>query len=417
MLKPDHHCVSSSRYSGSGFCLFFALFATFTAAPACADLQPLDDMELSDTVGQAFLSIDNTNHPVKSNIEYTRINFGMDIETKLNANTLELGRYAREGETQDADILIEDFGLGYIHNDKFFRDNSFIPRMEGSYSEGEIVPFKITDPYIEFAFDESSNEILGVRIGFGDAMGMMTGNIKSMTGNVNVAIKDTAKGIREAHKFKTSQPDYQLNPMDDLLTLLTPFLVGGSPIEAPAELANTAGESDPVRATHVGMLNGSDFVVEDVPWLTAIAVDNVLDGLGLLSSSISKEKSGWSFACGGQCYDLLIESQGCEMLGIATCFPLTNFKNLPIGKLSGDGKSIVAPASGMFLSFQSEDGVPWSTTRNSTDAKSAADFMDATMGAFFNVPNGVLEVNLSQVYKPPVPAVRQEYIDRGVGLF
>lgn len=411
MLKSDHHCVSSSRYSGPGLCLFFALSVTLTAAPSYADLQPLDDMELSDTVGQAFLSIDNTNHPVKSNIEYTRINFGMDIETKLNAETLELGRYAREGETEDADILIEDFGLGYIHNDKFFRDNSFIPRMDGSYAEGEIVPFRITDPYVEFAFDESTNEIIGVRLGFGDAMGMMTGSIKSMTGNVNVAIKDTAKGIREAHKFKTSQPDYQLQPIDDLLSLLTPYLVGGSPIEAPAELANTSGEADPVRATHVGMLNGSNFVVKDVNKLIAGPVQLLKP---FLSSNLEVQGcSGFfDFSC-----DLHIESMGCEMLGIDTCFPLTNFKNLPIGKLSGDRKSIVAPASGMFLSFQSEDGVSWSTTRNSTDATSAADFIDATMGAFFNVPNGVLEVNLSQVYKPPVPAARQEYINRGVGLF
>ena len=411
MLKPEKHAVSSGRSSHGGFFLLLALSVTLSATPAIADLQPMDDDELADTVGQAFLSIDKTSHPVDDNVGYTRINLGMDIETKLNAETLELGRYAREGETQDADILIEDFGLGYIHNAKFFRDNKFIPRMAGNYAEGDIVPFKITDPYVEFAFDEVTNEMIGVRLGFGEAMGMMTGNIRSMTGNVNVAIRDTARGIKEAHDYKTSQPGYQLQPVDDLLSLLTPYLVGGSPIEAPAELSNTSGESDPVRATHIGMLNGSDFVVKDVNKLIAGPVQLLKP---LLSSNLEVQGcSGFfDFSC-----DLYIESMGCEMLGIDTCFPLEKFKNLPIGQLSGDKKSIVAPATGMFLSFQSREGVSWSTTRNATDATRAEDFMNTTMGAFFNVPNGVLEVNLSQVYKPAVPAVRQEYINRGVGLF
>lgn len=411
MQKPTDHGVNSNRRLSGRFAFLLAAFACLGATSVWADLQPMDDEELADTLGQAFLSIDKTSHPVDNNVGYTRINLGMDIETKLNAETLELGRYARNGETQDADILIEDFGLGYIHNDRFFRDNNFISRMKGDYAEGDIVPFQITDPYVEFAFDESTNEMIGVRLGFGEAMGMMTGNIKSMTGNVNVAIRDTARGIREAHDFKTRQPDYQIQPMDDLLSLLTPYLVGGSPIEAPAELANTSGQADPVRATHIGMLNGSDFIVKDVNKLIAGPVQLLKP---FLSSNLEVQGcSGFfDFSC-----DLYIESMGCEMLGIDTCFPLSNFKNLPIGKLSADRKSIVAPASGMFLSFQSRDGVSWSTTRNATDASQAQDFMNTTMGAFFNVPNGVLEVNLSQVYKPPVPAARQEYINRGVGLF
>lgn len=395
--------------------VLLAFLTTLSATPVFAELQPMDDGELSDTVGQAFLSIDKTSHPVDDSVGYTRINLGMDIETKLNADTLELGRYAREGETEAADIMIENFGLGYIHNEKFFRNNKFIPRMAGNYAEGDIVPFKITDPYVEFAFDESTNEMIGVRLGFGEAMGMMTGDIRSMTGNVNVDIRDTAAGIKEANDYKNRNGGGG-NVMDNIISFLTPYLVSGSPIYAPAELATTTGEYDPVRATHIGMIDGSDFVVSDVDSLIAWSVSDLLGST--LSSSVTKEKTS-NFGCGAfgllACYDLNIKSQDCQMLGIDTCFPLSNFKNLPIGKIE-NGK-IVAPSTGMFLSFQAKDGVSWSTTKNSTDATTAADFLNTTMGAFFNVPNGTLEVNLSQVYKPTVPQIRQEYINRGVGLF
>ncbi|MFE8072330.1 hypothetical protein QQM79_14835 [Marinobacteraceae bacterium S3BR75-40.1] len=385
--------------------------ALAASSSVLAELKPMNNSEMSEVTGQAFLSIDRTSHPVQTDLSYTRINLGMDVETKLNADVLELGRYEREGESQPSDILINNFGLGYINNKEFFQENNYIPRVAGDYAEGEIVPFTIKDPYLEFAYDESTNEMVGVRLGFGEAMGMMTGSIQSMTGNVNVAIKDDASGIKAAHEYKTSQPDYELQPIDDLLTLLTPYLVGGSPIEAPAELSTTGGESDPVRATHIGMLNGSDFIVKDVNKLIAGPV-------GLLKPLLSSplEIQGCSgffdFSC-----DLYIESQGCKMLGIDTCFPLSKFQNLPVGKLSSDKKEIVAPVPGMFLSFQSRDGLPWATTKRSGDAQSAEDFIKTTSGAFFNVPNGVLEVNLSEVYKPQVPAIRQEYINRGKGLF
>ncbi|MFE8073358.1 hypothetical protein QQM79_20055 [Marinobacteraceae bacterium S3BR75-40.1] len=391
--------------------LLLAMLVLLLSAPAAAKLKPMDNNELSHVIGQAFVSINRNSHPVQTNLTYTRINLGMDVELNLNADVLELGRYEREGESQPADILINNFGLGYIQNKAYFKEHSFIPSVAGNYADGDLVPFQITDPYFEFAFDEDSNEIVGVRLGFGEAMGMMTGSIQSMTGNVNVAIRDTAAGIKAAHENKIHQPDYQLQPMDDLLTWLTPYLVGGSPIETPSELATTSGEPDPVRATHIGMLNGTDFVVKDVNKLVAAPVALLKP---LLSSKLEIQGcSGlFDFSC-----DLHIESQNCKMLGIDTCFPLSKYENLPVGKLSGDRKKIVAPAPGMFMSFQSRDDLPWATTHRTGDATTASDYIKAARGAFFNVPNGVVEVNLSEIYKPKVPMVRQEYINRGRGLF
>ena len=45
-----------------------------------------------------------------------------------------------------------------------------------------------------------------------------------------------------------------------------------------------------------------------------------------------------------------------------------------------------------------------------------ASFVNATAGAFLNVPTGAVKVNLNEVYNG-IHGVRREYIDRGVGLF
>src|SRR5690606_40684544 len=55
-------------------------------------------------------------------------------------------------------------------------------RPDGSaYGENEIVPFMIDSPFFEFAFDETTNEVVGVRLGFGESMGILSGKIETLT--------------------------------------------------------------------------------------------------------------------------------------------------------------------------------------------------------------------------------------------
>src|SRR5690554_3830614 len=83
-----------------------------------AGLDPISDEEMSEVTGQAFLSVDRNYHPDPSkNTAYTRVNLGMDIEIQTNVDVLEIGRYERDGEKSGtSDVLIENFGLGYINN-------------------------------------------------------------------------------------------------------------------------------------------------------------------------------------------------------------------------------------------------------------------------------------------------------------
>ena len=108
---------------------------------------------MSEVTGQAFLSVDRNYHPDPSkNTAYTRVNLGMDIEIQTNVDVLEIGRYERDGEKSGtSDVLIENFGLGYINNQQFFDANPEAARQvkpDGTaYAEGEIVPFHIRRLY------------------------------------------------------------------------------------------------------------------------------------------------------------------------------------------------------------------------------------------------------------------------------
>ena len=396
--------------------LFIFICSLFFSAFTAAELKPMSDEGLSDITGQAYVSIDKTYHPTETDVSYTRVNLGMDIETNMKADVMELGKYEREGEAAgSADLLIENFGLGYIHSKDYARKHPYVPMMlkdDGTeYAEGELVPFSIKDPFIEFAHDENTNEVIGVRIGFGETKGILSGTMKSLTGNIDVDIRDYGAGIKAASSE-------QGNVLDKLLIAITPLLVKDGPLEAQAKLVDSDGNLDEIRSSNIGIPNGEDFTIHEADIIAALAVKG-LSSVDLISSGVEIERTSW-FGCGiipvMPCYDMMIESKDCLMLGVQTCFPLSDFKSLPVGKVEKiNGKNVITDSvNGMFLSFQSRD-MDWSTSKAGA-AATLADYIPTTQGAFFNVPNGAIEVNLNEVYKG-VPSVRLEYIDRGVGLF
>ncbi|PXZ67525.1 DUF6160 family protein, partial [Pseudomonas aeruginosa] len=158
------------------FLLRCALFcgAGLLAATAQARMESLDDDQLSDVVGQAFI---NLTTDAANGLNFTRINFGADIETQLNMKKLQLGQYNRSGELAgSADIAIDNFALGTVND-----------------ATGAINPFLISNPYIEFAYDGS--KMVGIRIGFGEAKGYLSGDIKTLTGNVPVDLYGTGSQL------------------------------------------------------------------------------------------------------------------------------------------------------------------------------------------------------------------------------
>jgi hypothetical protein len=318
---------------------------TLLAAHTHAKLEPIADEELSQYTGQAFLQIDNNN---VGNTDFTRFTFGMDVETLLTSDLVELGRYERSGEPAgSSDIRINDFALGSINAD------------------GSINPFKIRDPFVELAYEtvgsgaNAQENLVGVRLGFGEAFGKLTGNIEYLTGNIEVEIY--GKG-----SYLASQMDCG---WDFIVCGTAKSLVGGAwaddDFAAQAVLINPSnGEPDGIRATHVGMQDGQTLSIPNSSRFT-----NFL--LGLFSSS------------------------NCELLNVQTCFPLSIYRTLDIGN-----RDTGAPAQGMFMSFQTKT-VTWYDGGNGTNA---------TQGAFMNIPNGGIRTSFQEAFDG-TERVRTKFLD------
>ncbi|MBL3826407.1 hypothetical protein A8B84_18230 [Marinobacter sp. EhC06] len=391
------------------------LLLPLLASGVNAELRPISDQQMSEVTGQAFVSVDRQYHPdANDNTAYTRINLGMDIDIQTNVDVLEMGRYERDGEKPGtSDVYIEDFALGYINNQAYFDANPKAPKQrkpDGStYAEGEIVPFTIENPFLEFAFDEQTEEVVGFRLGFGESMGVLSGKIETLTGNVNVDIIDRGEGLSQANSSG--------NLFDQLIVLLTPLLEGGSPLSTKAELVYGAegdpniGELDPIRAEYIGIPNGERFILEGASGFTRWSVKNLI---GWGSSSRIEVPDCSFFSCSGG--DIYVYAQDCLVLGIDSCFDLDIYNSFPVGEVGevNGERRITGPVDGAFISFQTKD-LDWLKDVKKTDF-TPEDFIRATSGAFFNIPNGATEVNLNEALYG-TQRYRTEYIDRGKGLF
>ena len=112
---------------------------------------------------------------------------------------------------------------------------------------GAINPFLISNPYIEFAYDGS--KMVGIRIGFGEAKGYLSGDIKTLTGNVPVDLYAPAANWEAAFPAACwPSTAWRRRP---------PSLTGSSQYTAQAELVNSSGNPDPIRAAMIGLKNGT----------------------------------------------------------------------------------------------------------------------------------------------------------------
>lgn len=322
-----------------------------------AQLVPINEDVLADMTGQAFVNIDNSS---TGGLDFTKVTLGLDVKTLLNSDVLEFGRYERVGELRgSSDIRISDFALGGID------------------SNGNIVPFEIKDPFVELAFEDNGGkqDLVGVRLGFGGAKGALSGTIESLTGNINVDIKDTAAGLRSSGNF---------------LGQLTGVFLANNPIETKARLIDSDGNLDRVRGEMIGIVNGDEF--------------NIFGGFGTYTilrlvaglPNTTCVQNGGLFGLG--CSQVALTAQGCEALTINVCFDLKNYNTLDVGKKQSDGTFDFA--EGLFLGFQTKP-ITWKDGSTTTPTES---------GAFLNVPNGGLEVTLQQAFIG-TNRVRTRYVD------
>lgn len=310
------------------------LLASLLPAFVNAAMEPMSDGQLSETTGQAFLQIDRSS---QGSTDYTKFTFGMDVDVSLNADLVELGRYERSGEEAgSSDIRINDFALGSVGSD------------------GTIDPFNIKDPFFELAFEDvaGKEELVGIRLGFGEALGKLSGNIEYLTGNIDVNVIGSAAPIRAAANGCLGAVIFgACIGLTERAALSIAGVDDDTRLRADAVLVNSAGVPDGIRAKLVGIPNSQ-------------TLDCVSDcNLGGLTD----------FILG------LFASNNCQVLSLSTCFSLGNFRSLDIGQPG-------SPASGLFLSFQTKE-VTWYDNGSGTSTP---------FGAFMNIPNGGITVDFEQ---------------------
>ncbi len=137
---------------------------------ATAQLQALDDAQMEQTVGQAYIEMESR---LDGTEKFSRITFGQNVKIQANADSLTLGSNYDNGLGlgNGTDFNASNISLGYIDT-----------------NTGAIVPFEFTNPYIEWAVSDVTNDMIGFRIGFEDAKGMLQGNFASFSGNIGMTI-------------------------------------------------------------------------------------------------------------------------------------------------------------------------------------------------------------------------------------
>ncbi|KZY65979.1 hypothetical protein A3735_23515 [Oleiphilus sp. HI0061] len=159
--------------------LFFTVLAV-ASVDVVAELKPIADDELSQYSGQAAVAFDIDQ--IGSN-SYTRVTLGMESKMQMNINNVELGKYERDGEL-GADFSATNLAFGSISTD------AAQVQLDGqTYAVNDIIPFEVNDPYFEIDKD-ATDELVGFRLGFGEARGQLSGDFDSISGNVGATITD-----------------------------------------------------------------------------------------------------------------------------------------------------------------------------------------------------------------------------------
>lgn len=152
-----------------------------TTSLVCAEMRPIGDEELSEYVGQAAVAFDIDQIGTNS---YTRVTLGMEADLQMNINNVELGNYTKAGETLAADFAATNLAFGSIST------NASQTQLDGqAYAVNDIIPFELNDPFFEIA-QNSAEEVIGFRLGFGEARGQLSGDFTSISGNLGADITD-----------------------------------------------------------------------------------------------------------------------------------------------------------------------------------------------------------------------------------
>ena len=351
---------------------FLCLTVFFLSSPLLA-LEPLQDRELSEVTGQAFVSVDSSSYSEGGETwDFRRINLGLDIQTLLTADELVVGEFERsfgdgdgtapmviegaDGSTRTADYIYDANGNVAVPSADLILENFALGSVKDPYSANpEVDPFRIRAPYIELAYQDNEQgvrQVVGFRMGFGRAQGYLSADLLSVTGNFEALAVGNGTDA-----YRSACVDGNSASWDQCLLLSA---VQGSVIYSPIELLDGyTGNALPEgtdedagyikRATWAGVPTGGNFSTSS--WLSGILP--------------------------------LLTAKNCEISGVKSCLKTGIYQSIYLG-LPEDQRPEGATfeetsARGMFVSLQSQD-VPW----EDLSGLSNAGRVYTERGAFFN---------------------------------
>ena len=351
---------------------FLCLIVFLLSSPLLA-LEPLQDRELSEVTGQAFVSVDSSSYSEGGETwDFRRINLGLDIQTLLTADELVVGEFERsfrdgdgtapmviegaDGTTRTADYIYDANGNVAVPSADLILENFALGSVKDPYSANpEVDPFRIRAPYIELAYQDNEQgvrQVVGFRMGFGRAQGYLSADLLSVTGNFEAHVVGNGTDA-----YRSACVDGNSGSWDQCLLLAA---VQGSVIYSPIELldgytgnALPEGTNEDAgyikRATWAGVPTGGNFSTSS--WLSGILP--------------------------------LLTAKNCEISGVKSCLKTGIYQSIYLG-LPEDQRPEGATfeetsARGMFVSLQSQD-VPW----EDLSGLSNAGRVYTERGAFFN---------------------------------
>jgi len=337
-------------------------------------LEAITERAMSDIAAQAFISIDSSSYSEGGETwDFRRINLGLDIQTILTADELVIGEFDRayqdgdgtapmiiegnDGSDRTVEFVFDENGDVAVPTADLILENFALGSIKDPYSANpQIDPFRIRSPYIELAYKDNADgirEIVGFRLGFGQAQGYLSADLLSVTGNFEAFVVGDG-----TYAYDSACGDNGETGNWGQCVLLS--AVQGQVIYSPIQLldgysgdALPAGTREDVgyikRATWAGVPTGGNFSTSG--WLEGILP--------------------------------LLKASNCEISGVSSCLKTDIYQSIYLGlpeEQREQGATFNETAArGMFVSLQSQD-VPWEDLSGlTTDGR-----IYTERGAFFN---------------------------------
>ena len=169
----------------AGFLLLCIVGTTgMGVAPAWGEPRALSDQELTEVAGQGFVTLSNS---TLNGFNFSTITLNADVTLNANLRNIVLGQYGSTANGgADITIPLVQFGTS-----------------TGTTAQQTV---QITDPYIEFVYNNAAGagngQVVGMRIGFGGIAGNVGLLMSTLSGDLQIS--DSSTGLLTSNGYRST---------------------------------------------------------------------------------------------------------------------------------------------------------------------------------------------------------------------